>query len=213
MSTHFPLQILSFLVLLPATPRTKYLGVPVIQGSLARLPWILQFFLAIVVADTAEYFIHLAFHKFHSSRVFMPFVVRRRRWIGSRARAPHFVDDTLMRGFILVTLVLGFSQSIISGVSDFRHPSRHLDSLQLRPQREVARKISGHAQISPLAPHLSKEGVDKNFAIHFPWIDKIFGTYYFPDKWPELYGLDGEELSSSFFGQTIEAFQKRKPAP
>ena len=32
MSTHLPLQVLSFLVLLPATQATKYLGVPVLQG-------------------------------------------------------------------------------------------------------------------------------------------------------------------------------------
>src|ERR1700751_2540514 len=63
MSTHLPLQILSFLVLLPATQATKYLGVPALQELIARLPWILQFFLAVVVADVAEYFIHLALHK------------------------------------------------------------------------------------------------------------------------------------------------------
>ena len=60
MSTHLPLQILSFLVLLPATQATKYLGVPVLQEFIVRMPWLLQFFLAVVVADIAEYFIHLA---------------------------------------------------------------------------------------------------------------------------------------------------------
>ena len=113
MSTHLPMQILSFLVLLPATQATKYLGVPVLQQLIARLPWFLQFFLAVVVADIAEYFIHLALHKVpflwrfhaihHSSKAL--------DWIaGSRS---HFVDDTLVRGFILAPLMLGFSQSII----------------------------------------------------------------------------------------------------
>src|SRR5260370_7071083 len=73
MSTHLPLQILSFLVLLPATQATKYLGVPVLQAFIARMPWLLEFFLAVVVADIAEYFIHLSLHqlpflcRFHSS--------------------------------------------------------------------------------------------------------------------------------------------------
>jgi sterol desaturase/sphingolipid hydroxylase (fatty acid hydroxylase superfamily) len=57
-----------------------------------------------------------------------------------------------------------------------------------------------------------KEGIDKNFAIHFPWIDKLFGTYYYPDHWPERYGLDGEEISPSFLGQTIEPFTIKKKA-
>src|SRR5689334_7878032 len=63
MSTHLPIQVLSFLVLLPATQAVKYLGVPALQHVVARLPWVLQFCLAVVVADVAEYFIHLAFHK------------------------------------------------------------------------------------------------------------------------------------------------------
>ena len=45
MSTHLPIQILSFLVLLPATQATKYLGVPALQHLIARMPWLLQFFL------------------------------------------------------------------------------------------------------------------------------------------------------------------------
>jgi sterol desaturase/sphingolipid hydroxylase (fatty acid hydroxylase superfamily) len=74
----------------------------------------------------------------------------------------------------------------------------------------MARKVFGDAQISSLAPYFSKRGIDKNFAIHFPWIDKIFGSYYYPDEWPERYGLDGEEIARGFFGQTIEPFTKRK---
>lgn len=38
MSTHLPLQILSFLVLLPATQATKYWGVPVLQELIGRMP-------------------------------------------------------------------------------------------------------------------------------------------------------------------------------
>src|SRR5258707_14312170 len=112
MSTHLPIQILSFLVLLPATQATKYLGVPVLQQLIARLPWLLQFFLAVVVADLAEYFIHLALHKVpflwrfhvihHSSKAL--------DWIAGSPS--HFVDDTLVRGLVLVPLMLGFSKSI-----------------------------------------------------------------------------------------------------
>jgi sterol desaturase/sphingolipid hydroxylase (fatty acid hydroxylase superfamily) len=51
-----------------------------------------------------------------------------------------------------------------------------------------------------------KEAIDKNFAIHFPWIDRVFGTCYFPDEWPEFYGLDGEQISKSFLRQTIDPF-------
>src|SRR6202166_5357782 len=63
MSTLLPLQFFFFLFFFPATLATKYLGVPVLQNLIARMPWFLQFFLAVLVADLAEYFIHLALHK------------------------------------------------------------------------------------------------------------------------------------------------------
>jgi sterol desaturase/sphingolipid hydroxylase (fatty acid hydroxylase superfamily) len=61
MSTHLPLQILSFLVLLPATQATKYLGVPALQEFTARMPWVLQFFLAVVVCRRSRIFYSLGF--------------------------------------------------------------------------------------------------------------------------------------------------------
>ena len=49
--------------------------------------------------------------------------------------------------------------------------------------------------------------MDHNYAGMFPWIDRIFGTYYSPKgRWPQRYGLDGEELSPSFIGQTLRPF-------
>ena len=211
MSTHLPIQILSFLVLLPATQAVKYLGIPTLQQLIARVPWLVQFFLAVVVADLAEYFVHLALHK-------VPFLWRFHAihhsskgldWIaGSRS---HFVDDTLVRAFILAPLMLGFSQSIILAYLIFvtlhatwSHCNFRLSVKWLEKYLVMPRYHHWH--------HTSqKEGIDKNFAIHFPWIDKIFGTYYYPEEWPERYGLDGEEISPSFVGQTLQPFiPKRK---
>jgi sterol desaturase/sphingolipid hydroxylase (fatty acid hydroxylase superfamily) len=213
MSTHLPIQILSFLVLLPATLATKYLGIPVLQQLIARIPWILQFFLAVVVADVAEYFIHLAFHK-------MPFLWRFHAvhhsskaldWIaGSRS---HFVDDTLVRGFVLAPLMLGFSQSIILAYLIFVTLHATWVHCNFRPNAKWLEKFLVMPRYHHWHHTSQKEGIDKNFAIHFPWIDKIFGTYYYPDVWPERYGLDGEEISPNFFGQTIEPFTKRKRTP
>jgi sterol desaturase/sphingolipid hydroxylase (fatty acid hydroxylase superfamily) len=206
MSTHLPLQVLSFLVLLPATQATRYLGVPVVQATLAQVPWVLQFFLAIVVADLAEYAIHFALHKVpflwrfhsvhHSSKAL--------DWIaGSRS---HFVDDTLVRGVILVPLMLGFSHSIIVGYLIFvtlhatwTHCNFRPNLKWIEPYLVVPRYHHWH--------HSSQaEAIDKNFAIHFPWIDRLFGTFYFPPVWPETYGLKSETISPSFFRQTVDPF-------
>jgi len=216
MSTHLPLQILSFLVLLPSIQATKYLGVPGLQVLIARIPWLLQFFLACVVADITEYFVHLAFHKVpflwrfhavhHSSKAL--------DWIaGSRS---HFVDDTLVRGFVLAPLMLGFSKSIILAYLIFVTLHATWVHCNFGPNAKWLEKFL----IMPRYHHWhhtsQKEGIDKNFAIHFPWIDKIFGTYYYPDHWPEHYGLSGEEVAPNFLEQTIDPFigrigRKRTP--
>jgi sterol desaturase/sphingolipid hydroxylase (fatty acid hydroxylase superfamily) len=213
MSTHFPLQILSFLVLLPATQATKYLGVPALQQFIARMPWLLQFFLAVVVADIAEYFIHLALHKVpflwrfhavhHSSKAL--------DWIaGSRS---HFVDDTLVRGFILVPLMLGFSQTIILAYLIFVTLHATWTHCNFGPNAKWLEKFLVMPRYHHWHHTSQKEAIDRNFAIHFPWIDKIFGTYYFPEDWPENYGLAGEEIARGFVRQTIEPFTKRKRTP
>ena len=212
MSTHLPIQVLSFLVLLPATQATKYLGVPALQHFITRMPWIVQFFLAVVIADLAEYFVHLALHKVpflwrfhaihHSSKAL--------DWIaGSRS---HFVDDTLVRGFILVPLMFGFSQSIIFAYLIFVTLHATWTHCNFGPNAKWLEKYLVMPRYHHWHHTSQKEGIDKNFAIHFPWIDRIFGTYYYPDEWPEKYGLDGEEIAPGFWRQTIEPFTFKKKA-
>ncbi|HVO57474.1 MAG TPA: sterol desaturase family protein [Dongiaceae bacterium] len=212
MSTHLPLRILSFLVLLPATQATKYLGVPALQHAIARLPWLLQFVLAILVADLAEYFIHLALHKVpflwrfhavhHSSKAL--------DWIaGSRS---HFVDDTLVRGFVLAPLMLGFSQNIILAYLVFVTLHATWEHCNFAPNVKWLEKFVVMPRYHHWHHTSQKEGIDKNFAVHFPWIDRIFGTYYFPDHWPERYGLDNEGIAPGFLAQTIDPFLGKKRA-
>jgi len=62
LSTHLPTQITSFLILLPGIQLTKYFAIPSLQATIASLHFC-SIFLAILVADLAEYWIHRAFHK------------------------------------------------------------------------------------------------------------------------------------------------------
>jgi sterol desaturase/sphingolipid hydroxylase (fatty acid hydroxylase superfamily) len=36
-----------------------------------------------------------------------------------------------------------------------------------------------------------RAALDKNFAVHTPLWDRLFGTYYLPERWPGAYGLFG----------------------
>jgi len=210
MSTHLPIQILSFLILLPAVQFAKYLSVPGLQSLIARLPWFPQFFLAVLVADVAEYFIQLAFHK-------VPFLWRFHAihhsstaldWLsGSRG---HFFEDIIVRTCILTPLMIAFSQSIILAYLIFVTLQATWSHCNFSPSPRWLAKCL----VTPKYHHWhhtsQKEGLDKNFAVHFPWIDKIFGTYYYPDEWPGDYGLEGEQISPGFVRQTMEPFTRRK---
>lgn len=206
MSTHLPIQILSFLVLLPATQAAKFLAVPSIALVIAKMPWLLQFVLAVIVADFAEWTIHWALHRVpylwrfhsihHSSRAL--------DWIaGSRS---HFLDDTLVRGFILVPLMLGFSQNIILAYLIFVTLHATWTHCNFRPNIKWLEPYLVMPRYHHWHHSSQKEAIDKNFAIHFPWIDKLFGTYHFPEEWPARYGVLAEEIPQGFIRQTYLPF-------
>jgi lathosterol oxidase len=209
MSTHFPIQILSFLVLFPATQASRMLSVPSIAHVIDKMPLLLQFLLAIVVADFAEWAIHWALHRIpflwrfhsihHSSKAL--------DWIaGSRS---HFVDDTLVRGFILVPLMLGFSQNIIVAYLVFVTLHATWTHCNFRPNAKWLEPFLVMPRYHHWHHSSQKEAIDKNFAIHFPWIDRLLGTYYFPPEWPASYGLDGEQIPTGFIRQTYLPFLKK----
>ena len=59
--------------------------------------------------------------------------------------------------------------------------------------------------------HHSKDAKthNKNFAVHFTFIDRLFGTHYLPeDEWPEEMGLKDEKFPKGYFKQTIYPFLK-----
>src|SRR6476660_7258928 len=213
LSTHLPIQLTSFLILLPATQLTAILNVASVTAVIGRLPWLLQFFLAIVVADLAEYVIHRAFHEVpflwgfhaihHSSKAL--------DWIaGSRS---HLVDDVVVRAFILIPMMLVFPHNInvayllfVTFHATWTHCNfgptvKWLEPFLIQPRFHHRHHTS------------QKEAIDKNFAIHFPWIDRIFGTYYLPeDRWPDTYGLAGEKMPAGFWAQAVYPFVRRPAA-
>jgi lathosterol oxidase len=186
------------------------LSIPGLQTLIAQLPWFLQFFLAVLVADVAEYFIHLAFHK-------VPFLWRFHAvhhsstsldWLsGSRG---HFFEDVIVRACILTPLMIAFPQSIILAYLIFVTLQATWSHCNFSPSPKWLAKCL----VTPKYHHWhhtsQKEGLDKNFAIHFPWIDKIFGTYHCPDEWPGGYGLAGQQISPRFVRQTIEPFTRKR---
>lgn len=211
LSTHLPIQLTSFLILLPATQLTAVLNIASVTAAIGQLPWVLQFFLAVLVADLAEYVIHRAFHEVpflwgfhaihHSSKAL--------DWIaGSRS---HLVDDVVVRGFILVPMMLIFPHNINVAYLFFVTLHATWTHCNFGPTIKWLEPFIIQPRYHHWHHTSQKEAIDKNYAIHFPWIDRLFGTHYLPeDKWPDTYGLNNEDIPAGFWAQFVYPFTRKK---
>ena len=209
-ATHLPAQLTTFAILLPATFASKWFAIPVLMETVGGLPFIVQFPLAIVAADLFQYGIHRAFHKisflwpFHA----VHHSIKTMDWIaGSRS---HFVDILITRALILIPMtLLGFSQGVMAGYlvfvafhATFSHTDFRVRTRWLEPYFVTCRYHHWHHAADP-------DAIDVNFAIHFPFIDRLFGTYHLPkDAWPESYGLVDSSMPPGFFRQFVFPFKR-----
>jgi sterol desaturase/sphingolipid hydroxylase (fatty acid hydroxylase superfamily) len=58
---------------------------------------------------------------------------------------------------------------------------------------------------------IEREAIDKNFAVHFPVLDLLFGTYYLPAKWPSGYGIH-DKVPRGWLRQLVYPFLPRPRA-
>ena len=139
----------------------------------------------LLVADFTQYWVHRTFHAvpflwpFHA----IHHSIEEMDWL---RRAPDLVDVILTRGLTYVPIfVLGFSERalmvyvfIVAAQATFIHANVRWEFRRAR--RLVATPAFHHW-------HHSAEGdaVDKNFAVHTPVWDILFGNDYLPDCWPE----------------------------
>ena len=209
-ATHLPAQLTTFAILLPATFASKWFAIPALMETVGGLPFIVQFPLAIVAADLFQYAIHRAFHKssflwsFHA----VHHSIKTMDWIaGSRS---HFVDILITRALILIPMtLLGFTQPVMGAYllfvafhATFSHTDFRPRTRWLEPYFVTCRYHHWHHAADP-------EAADVNFAIHFPFIDRLFGTYHLPkDAWPESYGLIGSSMPKGFFRQFVAPFKR-----
>lgn len=213
LSTHLPIQITTFLIMLPALQLTSILNIPSVVRAVGHLPWVVQFFLAVVVADLAEYLIHRAFHT-------VPFLWRFHAihhssqsldWIaGSRS---HIVDDIAVRGFILIPMMLVFPHNMLLAYLFFVNLHATWTHCNFGPTIKWLEPFLIQPRYHHWHHTSQTEAIDRNFAIHFPWIDRIFGTHYLPESaWPHTYGLHNEKIPDGFWGQAFYPFTRRQAA-
>jgi sterol desaturase/sphingolipid hydroxylase (fatty acid hydroxylase superfamily) len=209
-------QITAYLTLQPAFVLFGWAVNPTVQEWVSSQPKWLQFLEIMFLADLVQYWVHRMFHeiswlwKFHAvhhSAEVMDWMA------GNRI---HLVDLALTRSLIYVpAFVLGFNQGpmiayiiFVAVYSVFIHANLRFNFGPL-----------GYIFATPQFHHwhhgAEKEAIDKNFAVHFPVLDMLFGTFHLPgNRWPALYGVHSNDVPENYFGQWIYPFlpSKKKPA-
>lgn len=206
-------QVFSFLSLAPSkTIMANTNSWDSFREAVASMPWFLQFVIVLICSDMAQYWYHRTFHRYPSLWGFhaIHHSAKAMDWLaGARM---HVVDLVLLRGVTaLPMMTLGFSPSVLQAYIAFVYIYSSL--LHANVKGDFNRL--GHWIATPRFHHwhhgLEKEAFDVNFAIHFPWIDKLFGTFYYPpSKWPENYGIP-EDVPKGYLKQFAYPITRKKP--
>ncbi len=203
------LQFITLLTLKPATVLFAWTVSSRFREVVASQPHWLQVIEILVITDFVQYWIHRFFHE-------LPFLWRIHKihhsataidWLaGSRL---HIVDVVVTRGLTYMPLfALGFHTvpmaiyvAIVTVQATFIHANVRFKFGPLRYMLATPQFHHWH--------HSSeREAVDKNFSVHLPIWDIVFGTFYLPKKWPDAYGVFGEQTPEGFFRQLWHPFRK-----
>jgi sterol desaturase/sphingolipid hydroxylase (fatty acid hydroxylase superfamily) len=205
-------QVLTFLSMAPANAilaHTKWAAFRHWVGSQpvwVQLPEIMFF------TDVVQYFVHRAFHrvpwlwKFHA----VHHSARSMDWMaGARM---HFLEILVLRGFTVIPMyVLGFGPTALHLYILLVYVHSTFVHANVRGNFDWV----GRFLVTPRFHHwhhgIEPEAIDVNFAIHFPLLDRVFGTFHLPPgKWPEAYGIGGHPVPRSYLGQFLYPFTRQK---
>ena len=209
--SHLAVQVTVLLTLLPAAMFFRWAVHPAVQGAVASQPLVLQFVEVVIVADLSEYAIHRLFHRvpllwrFHA----IHHSAEALDWLA--ASRIHLVDAVVTRALAFIPLyVLGFAPPavyaylvFVSFHAIFVHTNVRFTFGPLAGLIGTPRFHHWHHSAQP-------EAVDKNFAVHLPLIDRLFGTLYLPEcGWPTAYGIAEGAVPESYPAQLVFPFTRR----
>jgi sterol desaturase/sphingolipid hydroxylase (fatty acid hydroxylase superfamily) len=182
------------------------------KEAVARQPRLLQVAELLILTDLVGYWTHRAFHHqplwpihavHHSSTEL--------DWLA--AARVHPLNEILTRAVqVIPFLLLGFKGVIIAGLvplltlyATFLHANVTWDFGPLRCLIASPRFHRWH--------HTSEdEGLNRNFAGLFPWMDLLFGTFYLPSgRQPSKFGVSGQNVPSTFVGQMLYPLRRKLP--
>lgn len=181
------------------------------QTWASSLPLVVQVPAILLLADLLAYWAHRIFHgrllwKFHAVHHSSTTV----DWLSSVRLHP--VNDAVTRVVQVLPLYwMGFDGGALAAFVPFLT----FYALLLHANVSWSFGVFRHVIASPVFHrwhHTSEaEGLDKNFAGLFPFIDLAFGTFYMPPgRLPRHFGVAGDPVPVGLWGQLRYPFRRRK---
>src|SRR5438270_2381639 len=208
--SHLLVQAFSWAALFPSRILRDALLPARELALLGSLPLPIQFLAVLALADLTQYWIHRSFHGLsflwrlhavHHSSTAMDWLA------GSRM---HPLDALATRAGVMTVLVLAGASApavalylaFVSFHAVFIHANFGGRLIWLEPFLATPRFHHFH--------HAAEsEAIDKNFAVHLPVLDRIFGTQFLPqERWPHGYGVSGVPMAGTYLAQLLDPFRR-----
>lgn len=179
--------------------------------AVRNLPLWQQAAAMLVIQDVVLYWIHRAFHtrpawRFHAVH-HSPTVLD---WLS--APRFHFVNSLASNAAAdLTVLLLGFSPAALLALAPVNIAYSAMVHANLNWTFGPLRYLFASPVFHRWHHTTEQDGLNKNFAPTFPFLDLLFGTFYMPPgRLPEQYGNGEADYPTDFWGQLIQPFRKEK---
>ena len=206
-------QLLTWLSLLPANTLLAVTQWSAFRAWVAALPFVVQVIAIMLLTDFVQYWVHRTFHRvpflwrFHS----VHHSAQCMDWMaGARM---HFLEILILRGTTVIPMiVLGFSPGAVNAYLLIVYLYATFVHANLGFRFGFLEKLLVTPRFHHWHHGIEKEAIDVNFAVHFPWYDKLFGTHHMPEdnRWPKGYGIGGHPVPSGYWKQFLHPFLRKK---
>jgi sterol desaturase/sphingolipid hydroxylase (fatty acid hydroxylase superfamily) len=205
-------QVLTFVSMRPAISIASHTHWTGLRAAVASQPIVIQFFEIMFLTDVVQYWVHRAFHRvpflwgFHA----VHHSARSMDWMaGARM---HVIEIIILRGMTVIPMyVLGYTDAALHAYillvyvhSTFLHANIGWNFDHIGRFIATPRFHHWHHGVEA-------EAIDVNFAIHFPLLDRLFGTFHLPrGQWPAGYGIEGHPVPRSYWKQFLYPFKRER---
>jgi lathosterol oxidase len=209
-ASHLLVQVTVLLTMAPAALLFRGVALAPLQSLVRAQPVALQVLEVVCVADLFQYAAHRLMHavpllwRFHA----IHHSSREMDWLaGSRL---HLVDILIVRAVSFLPLyALGFDETALLAYVLF--VSFHAVWIHANWRFEL--RALAPWLVTPAFHHwhhaADAEAIDCNFAVHVPWLDRLFGTHHLPrGRWPAHYGIAGDPVPEGWATQVVWPFRR-----